>query len=140
MEMLGLDPSWLGSRVAFNPFTSLSTTGLVVGFLATRFLVLAVAVPLAEEIFLRGFLVRFVQRPDWWRADLGNLKWLALGVAPLYGIVTHPSEWIAAAIWFALVTWLMVRTRNLWECVLAHAVTNLLLGIYVVSFSQWQLW
>ena len=38
-----------------------------------------------------------------------------------------------------MVTWLMVRTRNIWDCVVAHAITNLLLGIYVVSTGEWQL-
>jgi membrane protease YdiL (CAAX protease family) len=54
-------------------------------------------------------------------------------------MMTHPGELLAAAIWFSLVTWLMVRTKNIWDCVIAHAITNLLLGIYVVSFSRWQL-
>ena len=39
-----------------------------------------------------------------------------------------------------MVTWLMVRTRNIWDCVAAHAVTNVLLGIYVVASQQWTLW
>jgi hypothetical protein len=38
-----------------------------------------------------------------------------------------------------MVTWLMMRTRSLWDCVAAHAVTNLLLGVYVVLRSDWQL-
>ena len=49
-------------------------------------------------------------------------------------------EAIAAIAWFSLVTVLMVRTKNVWDCVVAHAVTNLLLGIYVIWFEQWQLW
>jgi membrane protease YdiL (CAAX protease family) len=31
-----------------------------------------------------------------------------------------------------MVTWLMLRTKNIWDCILAHAVTNFLLGLYVV--------
>jgi len=34
----------------------------------------------------------------------------------------------------------MVRTRNFWDCVAAHAVTNLLLGVYIVAAGQWTLW
>jgi membrane protease YdiL (CAAX protease family) len=51
----------------------------------------------------------------------------------------HPGELLAAAVWFSMVTWLMVKTRNIWDCVVAHAVTNLLLGVYVVATGQWQL-
>jgi len=53
-------------------------------------------------------------------------------------VLLHPAEMVAAAVWFSLVTWLMLRTRNIWDCVAAHAVTNLLLGIYVVTTGEWQ--
>ena len=43
-------------------------------------------------------------------------------------------------LWFGLVSWLMNKTGSLWDCVVAHAVTNLLLGIYVLIFAQWHLW
>jgi hypothetical protein len=33
----------------------------------------------------------------------------------------------------------MLRTRNIWDCVAAHATTNLLLGIYVVATGEWWL-
>jgi hypothetical protein len=49
------------------------------------------------------------------------------------------AELQVAAVWFSLVTWLMIRTRNIGDCVAAHAVTNLL-GIYVVTQHEWQLW
>ena len=65
---------------------------------------------------------------------------LAVVVGTVLPMLMHPAELLAAAVWFSLVTWLMVRTRNIWDCVAAHAVTNLLLGIYVVTFDQWQLW
>jgi hypothetical protein len=32
----------------------------------------------------------------------------------------------------------MIRTRNLGDCILAHAVTNACLGAYVLVFSKWQ--
>jgi hypothetical protein len=34
----------------------------------------------------------------------------------------------------------MLRTRNIWDCVAAHAITNLMLGIYVVAAHDWRLW
>ena len=47
---------------------------------------------------------------------------------------------LPAVVWFAMITCLMVKTRNLWDCVVAHAVTNLLLGIYVMKTGAWALW
>ena len=53
----------------------------------------------------------------------------------------HPAELLAAAVWFSLVTWLMLRTPSIWDCVVAHATTNLLLGLYVVwaGGEAWEL-
>ena len=127
-------------RPAFNPFESLHDDGFRSLFLVLRFTLLAALVPLVEELFLRGWLIRWVENPDWESVGLRQLSWKALITPSIYGVLTHPSEAIAAILWFGLVTLLMMRTRNLWDCVVAHAVTNLLLGIYVVKFSAWHLW
>jgi hypothetical protein len=42
--------------------------------------------------------------------------------------------------WFSLVTWLMTKTRNIWDCVAAHSVTNALLGAWVLYSGDWFLW
>jgi len=66
-------------------------------------------------------------------------------VATAVAVSLHPAELLAELCWFSLVTWLMVRTRNIWDCVVAHGVTNLLLGLYVVGCdlagfaNQWHL-
>ncbi len=145
---LGIESSvmgWLGSgelsaRSAFNPFELITQQWQQVCFLLLRFLGLALIVPICEELFLRGFLLRIVEHPNWWRVRLAEISTKTLLVAPIYGALTHPAELLAAIVWFSLINWLMKRTGKFWDCVLAHAVTNLLLGIYVVTFSQWQLW
>jgi uncharacterized protein len=129
-----------GRRSAFNPLVEVPDTPAgAYSFLAVRFFGLAGIVPLIEEMFLRGFLMRFLVRADWWNVPIGVINrtaWIAGTAVPL---LLHPGELLAAAAWFSLVTWLMIRTRNIWDCVIAHAVTNLLLGIYVVSFGRWHL-
>ncbi len=109
-------------------------------FLAIRFLGLALVVPIIEEFFLRGFIMRFVVREDWWDVPFGHVTPLAAVLGTAVPMLMHPAELLAAFVWFSLVTWLMIRTKNIWDCVTAHAVTNLLLGIYVVTQHQWQLW
>ncbi len=131
----------LGDRAAFNPLDELAATpAWAYTFLAIRFLGLALIVPIIEEFFLRGFLMRFVVRANWWTVPFGTLTTASAIIGTAVPMLMHPGELLAAAIWFSLVTWLMVRTRNIWDCVAAHAVTNLLLGIYVVTQHQWQLW
>jgi uncharacterized protein len=131
----------LGERPAFNPLDQLAATpAWACTFLFIRFLGLALVVPIIEEFFLRGFLMRFFIREDWWNVPFGTVTTTAAIVGTAVPMLMHPAELLAAAAWFSLITWLMVRTRNLWDCVAAHAVTNLLLGVYVVTQEQWQLW
>jgi hypothetical protein len=65
---------------------------------------------------------------------------LAAVLGTVFPMLMHPGELFAAAVWFSLVTGLMVYTKNIWDCVTAHAVTNFLLGVYVVKYGAWQLW
>ena len=131
----------LGTRPAYNPLEQLKANpALAYMFLAIRFLGLALVVPVIEEFFLRGFLMRFVQDERWWQIPFGQWTPLAAVVGTAVPMLMHPAELLAAAVWFSLVTWLMARTRNIWDCVAAHAATNFLLGVYVVTQHQWQLW
>ena len=129
-----------GERSAFNPLKELAATpGWAATFLAIRFFGLALLVPVIEEFFLRGFLMRYVVHEQWWQVPFGTVNRMAVIVGTAVPMLMHPGELLAALVWFSMVTWLMVRTRNIWDCVAAHAVTNLLLGIYVVVWDQWQL-
>jgi CAAX prenyl protease-like protein len=145
VDWLGKDNAligWLGlgERPAYNPLKQLAAAPLwAYTFLLIRFLGLALIVPILEEFFLRGFLMRFVVSDRWWQVPFGTLTATSLVVGTLVPVLYHPEK-LAALVWFSLVTWLMVRTKNMWDCVAAHAVTNLLLGIYVVTRSAWHLW
>ena len=138
---LGL--GWLveqGARSGFNPLVELAATpGWAWTFLALRFCGLVLLVPVVEEFFLRAWVMRFFAAPEWWTVPIGQVNAAAWAAGTLFPVLMHPGEMLAAVAWFSLVTVLMIRTRNIWECVLAHAVTNLLVGLYAVIWSQWQL-
>jgi uncharacterized protein len=134
---LGLD-----ARSAFNPLDEklIPSQAWAYCFLAIRFLGLALIVPVIEEFFLRGFVMRFVMSADWWNVPIATVNRLALIAGTVVPLLTHPiCEALAVAVWFSAITWLFLRTRNLWSCVAAHATTNLLLGIYVVASGNWWL-
>jgi CAAX prenyl protease-like protein len=131
----------LGERPSFNPLEALKATpAWAWTFLVIRFIGLAIIVPIIEEFFLRGFLMRYVQDGEWWKIPFGTVTSLAVVVGTAVPMLMHPGELLASFVWFSLVTWLMVRTKNIWDCVAAHAVTNFLLGLYVVTQGEWQLW
>jgi uncharacterized protein len=130
----------VGERSAFNPFEQYPDQPLMAwGFLSLRLLGLVVLVPIIEEFFLRAFAMRFVMAQDWWQIPFGKVDLTAVLVGTGLPMLMHPGEWIAAAVWFSMITWLMVRTRNIWDCIAAHAVTNGLLGAYVLFSGDWWL-
>ncbi len=131
---------WYPNRPSFNPFEEFNDRAFLAFFLGIRFILLAIIVPIVEELFIRGWLVRWLENDDWQLVRLTELGFRALAAASVYGVLTHPGEAFAAIAWFSLVTWLMHRTGNLWDCVVAHAVTNFLLGIYVIAVGAWHLW
>ena len=130
----------LGERSAFNPLEQLrDQAALACGFLAVRLFGLVIVVPVIEEFFLRGFLMRFVMDERWWDVPFGKVNRLAVVVGTGLPVLLHPQEAVAALVWFSAVTWLMVRTRSIWACILAHAITNLSIGCYVIGSGQWWL-
>ena len=141
LKSLGLG-SLFGSetRSAYNPFEQLAGYPIAIGaYLLVRGFGLALVVPVIEEYFLRGFLMRYVAAEKWWKFPIGSVTWKSALACTLVPMLMHPGELLAAAIWFSMVTWLYVRSKNLWECIAAHCTTNLLIGIYVVLYGAWQL-
>lgn len=130
----------LGRRPGYNPLAELAEEPAAAwAFLAVRLFGMTVVVAIIEEFFLRGFLMRLFVDRDWWDVPFGTVNTAAVIVGTVAPMLTHPAELVAAGAWFSMVTWLMVKTRNIWDCVVAHMVTNLLLGIYVVLSGNWQL-
>lgn len=135
LGMLGIG----AERPAFNPLERIDSPGVRYAFLAVRFLGLAVLVPVFEELLLRGWLMRTIVSPDLWRVPFGRVTTASVVIGTAFPMLYHPEKF-ASLVWFSLVTWLMVRTKNYWDCVAAHAVTNLLLGLYVLWAGAWELW
>ena len=141
LEPLGLGSFVsMGQRSAFNPFEQFQgNLPAAWAFLAVRLFGLAVVVAVIEEFFLRAFVMRFVMDANWWEIPFGQVSLLAVVAGTAIPMLSHPAELLAAGVWFSMVTVLMVRTRNIWDCVVAHGVTNLLLGAYVVLSGEWHL-
>ena len=106
-----------------------------------RFVRLVLVVPLVEEIFWRGFLLRYLISEKFRRVPVGTFSWLSFAVVTIgFGFSHSPEDWIAALITGALYNCVAYRTRSLASCVLAHAVTNFLLGLWIMKTRQWGFW
>jgi CAAX prenyl protease-like protein len=106
-----------------------------------RFLRLVVVVPLLEEIFWRGFLMRYFVDPRFESVPFGTFDRKAFGLTALFfGLAHFGPDFPAALVTGLLYNWVACRTKSLSACVLAHAVTNLLLGVYIMATKQWGFW
>ncbi len=134
-------PKWMspGPRVGFDPFTAISRPELAWAFVGVRLLGLAVLVPIAEEVFWRGFLLRWTIAERWREVPIGRYELKSFLIVTLLFTLAHP-EWFAAATYAALLNGLLYWKKDLWQCVVAHAVSNLVLGVYVLATNSWQLW
>jgi membrane protease YdiL (CAAX protease family) len=52
----------------------------------------------------------------------------------------HGGRWIAGTLAGLLYGYAVLRRGKLGDAVVAHATTNAILAVYVVVWSQWQLW
>ena len=129
----------LGNRVGFDPFTQLKDSRLVGAFLFVRIYGLVLLVPVMEELFMRSFLLRYLTDADFLSVPMGRFSsmafWMVVGVSA----IAHP-EWLAAAVTACAYGWLLYATRSLFATVVAHAVTNGALGIYILVSHNWQYW
>jgi CAAX prenyl protease-like protein len=130
-----------GERSGFDPFAHFADApALAWAFLAVRFVGLVAVVPVVEELFLRGFLMRWVIREEFWKIPFGTLTFASAAACMTYAAVTHPAEAVAAVVWFATVSGIAAATRRPIDAILAHAATNLALGGHVVTHGEWWLW
>lgn len=134
---VGLDDLYphLGQS-AFNPYEEAGSVHVLIAF---RLIGAVLVVPLAEEVFWRSFALRFILRSDFRSVPLGRFSWYSfLLIAVLFGLEHH--RWLAGILAGMVYAGLLYRSKNLFHPILSHAVTNLLLGVYVLYSQQWTLW
>ena len=130
---------WLGgARTGYDPSQFADATGRT-AFIALRLFGLAVVVPLMEELFWRGFLMRFLIAEPFTSVPIGTYTRSSFIIVTLAFVAAHP-EILAALVWGAAINLLLYRTKNLWACVAMHATTNALLGAYILATGSWHLW
>ncbi len=110
-------------------------------FLLFRVLVSVVAVPILEELFWRGWLMRWIiNGSDFESVPLGAWSPASFWIVAILFASEHGPFWDVGLLAGIAYNTLVIRTRNLWDCILAHAVTNGVLAAYVVLAGQWQYW
>jgi CAAX prenyl protease-like protein len=135
---IALDADWMivGSAPGYDPRDNGQLNWLLV---VIRIAGAAVVVPIMEELFWRSFLMRWIEETDFEKVDPSQvgLKSFVITIV-LFGF--EHNLWLAGIVAGAAYSALFMRHRTLWSPILAHAVTNGLLGVWVVSTGSWSYW
>lgn len=125
----------------FNPDIFAAEPAIYWPTVLLRFLRLVIVVPFVEEIFWRGFVLRYFINEKFDTVPFGTFSWLSFAIVTLGFTFAHSRiDWLAAAAAGALYNVVAYRTRSLSSCILAHAVTNGLLGLWIMRTKQWGFW
>ena len=126
-------------RAGFNPFSGELSFELRMAFLIVRLIELTLIVPIAEELFWRGFLARYLIADDFLSVRQGTFTVFSFFIVTAAFASVHP-EILSAIVWGVMINVLYRKTGNIWACVLMHAITNALLAGYILATGSWHLW
>ncbi|MBS3935975.1 MAG: CAAX prenyl protease-related protein [Sulfuritalea sp.] len=134
-----LDLPWLsvGESAGFDPRDAAGE--IVWTWVLIRLCGAVLVVPLMEELFWRSFLMRWIDRQDFLALPPAAVSLRALFLSALVFGLAH-NLWFAGLLAGLAYGWLYLRSGNLWSPILSHALTNLLLGLWVLHTGSWQFW
>jgi CAAX prenyl protease-like protein len=108
--------------------------------LTFRVLRAAAVVPIVEELFWRGWLMRWIINPDIRKTPLGAYTRQSFWLCAILFASEHGAYWEVGLLAGIAYNWWMIRTKSLGDCILAHAITNACLSGYVLQSGNWQYW
>jgi len=125
----------------FDPDLFARNRAIYCAVLGMRFVRLILVVPVLEELFWRGFLLRYLVNERFETVPFGTYARMANIVVAVGFMFEHAAADYPAALATGLLYNLVAfRTRSLSSCIVAHAVTNALLGVYILMTRQWGFW
>jgi uncharacterized protein len=132
---------WLfENAVTGKASTSFSSTDLSWPVLTLRMIRAVVIVPIVEELFWRAWLMRWIIDADFQKIPLGKYTAQSFWIVAALFASEHGPYWDVGLAAGIVYNWWMVRARSLGDLILTHAVTNFILGAYVIAFGKWEYW
>lgn len=129
-----------GGGEPFDPLKTFASPVAAWAFIIIRWAGAALVVPFMEELFWRDFLWRTIIAPNDFRlARVGEWDVKAFVIVLVLFASVHP-QWITAVVWGAMIGALLLYTRSIGACIIAHGVTNFLLGAFVQATGKWYYW
>ncbi len=135
-----LDAPWMQLAAPSAPFTPVDAQGqLIWPLVVVRWMGAALLVPVMEELFWRSFLMRWFDNATFEGVAPQRVGLRAVVLSTFVFMLAH-TLWLAAIVAGLAYAWLYVRTGKLWVPVIAHAVTNGALGLWVIQTGHWAFW
>jgi CAAX prenyl protease-like protein len=137
---ISLDAPWMQLSEPSATFLPLDLQGqLIWPLVITRWIGAALIVPVMEELFWRSFLMRWLEEPNFEAVPVSRVSFRAIILSTFVFTLAH-TLWLAAILAGLAYAMLYKHTGKLWTAVIAHAVTNGALGIWVVTNGRWEFW
>ena len=145
---VGLDPFIPKNHIFFtptpddtwNPFVQYGDGAPMAWlFVVVRILGSTFVVPPLEETFYRSFLYRYLVKAEFQTVALSCFAPMPFIVTSVLFGMWH-YEWLAGILCGALYQWLVLHKGRLGDAMTAHAITNFLLGGWVVWKGAWGFW
>lgn len=135
---INLTAEWMvmGESVGFDPRDEEEIDWLLV---ATRLIGAALVVPVMEELFWRSFLMRWLHHPNFLAVNPSCIGLRAFCITAIMFAIAH-SLWFAGLFAGMIYNLLYMRSGTLWSPILAHAVTNGILGVWIITTGNWGFW
>lgn len=136
---VNLDASWMTIGTGGDGFDPRDDGRVNVALALFRIAGAALVVPVMEELFWRSFVMRWIDKPAFLTVSPTAVSLKALALSSIVFAVEH-HLWLAGLVAGLAYGWLYRLTGNLWVAIIAHAVTNGLLGVWVLYTGSWQFW
>ncbi|MBN1567558.1 MAG: CAAX prenyl protease-related protein [Acidobacteria bacterium] len=140
---IGLDgyyPMFAERSGSFNPVRTFGDgSAMALICIAVRIIGSSLVVPPLEEIFYRSFIYRYLIKSDFIQVPLNRLDWKAFLIAGVIFGIGH-YEWLPGILCAFAFQWLVLKKNRLGDAITAHAITNFLLGIWIVARDAYHFW
>lgn len=128
----------MGEEKTYDPKSEIPEN-LFTYWIAVRIFGAVVVVAIFEEIFWRGFLLRWLINPEFQKVPFGTYSLQSFLITSVFFAIEH-HRWLPGLICGMLLNALFYKTRSLLACIIAHAVANLTLALYVLQTGEWKFW
>jgi len=108
-------------------------------WIAFRVFGASVVVPIMEELFWRGFLIRWLVKENFQKVAIGTFTWPSFLITSALFASEH-NRWLVGLMAGVVYNLILYRTKSLYACMIAHGVTNLGLAIFVLTTEHWTFW